>query len=417
MTEDFKDFKEIIEKERKENKEENDQEDNGNNKESQTVIPAGIFKPRLESSNLSKISLPGSGMSNPTDLEKKTIVIQTKEFSDILKMISFGTPLRSAIEKIAKARTGALIVVGNEDVLKLIKGGFYIDCKFTPNRVAELAKMDGAIILNNKLSRILYAATLLVPDPEIKTTETGSRHQCAERTAKQTNQLVIAVSQRTGNLTVYYGNVRYQLKQLEDLLSRTRATLNNLEKYRKVVDNLVSKLNMLEIMGFTEIHDVTLIIQRMEIVLRIEKEIRRHILELGKEAGFLEMEFKELIKEVEKEYLLIIRDYKNKTSAKRSRKYLSEFSYDSLLDLNNIAKILGYDATGEKISAKGYRLLSKLKSLSPVKIELLLKKFTLREIFDMNAEKLERQGGIDKREAIVIVEEIKKLKNELISKL
>lgn len=392
---DLEDFKEIIEKESRENKD---------NKENHTVIPAGVFKPAS--------SLP----TNSDSSEKKTIIIQTKEFSDILKLISFGTPLRSAIEKIARAKTGALIVMGNEDVLKIVKGGFYIDCKFTPNRVAELAKMDGAIILNNKLSRILYAATLLVPDPEVKTTETGSRHQSAERTAKQTNQLTIAVSQRTGNITVYYGNIKYQLKQLEDLLSRTRATLNNLEKYRKVVDNLASKLNMLEIIGLSEVYDIALIIQRMEIVLRIEKEMRRHILELGKEAGFLEMEFKEHIKDIEKEYLLIIRDYKNKTSAKRIRKYLNEFSYDSLLDLNNIAKILGYENANVKISAKGYRLLSRLKSLSPGKIDMLLKKFTLKEIFDMNADKLS-QAGIDKKESVVIVEEIKKLKNELISKL
>ena len=159
-----------------------------------------------------------------------TLIPQKREFNlfDILKLTSFGTPLRAAIEKISYMNSGALIIVANEDVLKIIKGGFSIDCKFTPNRLAELSKMDGAIVLNDNMSRILYAATLLVPDPNIKTNETGSRHQAAERAAKQTGQLCIAVSQRTGLITIYYGNLRYQLKKLEDLLSRIRSTLNNM---------------------------------------------------------------------------------------------------------------------------------------------------------------------------------------------
>ncbi len=369
-------------------------------------IPQGIMEEEKEKK------------SQKDSVQQKLIsTIKSPEITDVLKFVSFGTPLRTAIEKIAHAGTGALLVVGNEDILKVIRGGFSIDCKFTSNRVAELSKMDGAIILDSKMSRILYSSALMVPNPDIKTTETGSRHQAAERTAKQTGQLTIAVSQRTGLKTIYYGNLKYQLKDLETLLSRARSTLENLRKYKQVVDELLTKLNFLEIMGFAEIYDITILLQRIEIIMRIEKEIRRQLIELGKEAGLLEMEFKEQIKDIEKEYMLVIRDYKKKVSTKRIRKYLSNFSYDSLLDPSSISIALGYSSLSEKVSPKGYRFLSKIKSLSPAKTEILIKKFNLKELFDISLDDFVEQSGIEKKEAFVILEEIKKLKNELIAKL
>jgi diadenylate cyclase len=350
---------------------------------------------------------------------QKTLVPQAEKFElmDILKLISFGTPLRAAIEKISYMNTGGLIIIGNEDVLKIIRGGFSIDCKFTSNRLAELAKMDGALVLNSNMSRILYAGTLLVPDPNIKTNETGSRHQAAERASKQTGQLSIAVSQRTGLITLYYGNLKYRLKNLEDLLSRTRATLENMAKYKKIIDELLSKLNLLEVVGFVEVYDVVLLLQRMEIVTRIEKEVKKELLELGKEAGFFEMEYKEHTKDLEKELLLIIRDYKNKVSAKSIRKYLSNFSYDSLLELENISIALGYSSLHEKIIPKGYRFLTKVKSLSPPKVELITKRFKLKELFDINIDEFTERMGIDKKESLMLLEDVKKIKNELIAKL
>ncbi len=350
---------------------------------------------------------------------QKTLIPQKRVYDllDILKLTSFGTPLRAAIEKISYMNSGALIIVANDEVLRLIKGGFSIDCKFTSNRVAELSKMDGAIVLNNNLSRVLYAGTLLIPNPDIKTSETGSRHQAAERAAKQTGQLCIAVSQRTGQITIYYGNLRYQLKKLEDLLSRIRSTLNNMSKYKKIIDDLILKLNVLEIVGVVEVYDVIILMQRLEIISRISEDAKQELTEIGKEAGLFEMEFKELTKDLERELLLIIRDYKNKVSAKAIRKYLSNFSFDSLLELNNVAMSMGYSSLHEKIAPKGYRFLSKIKSLSPAKIEYITKKFQLKELFDVDVEQLHRALGIDKKECLEILEETKKLKNELISKL
>ena len=65
-----------------------------------------------------------------------------------LRLVAPGTPLREGLDRILQAHMGALIVVGDgPDVLSVCSGGFLLDAEFTPQRLSELAKMDGAIIL------------------------------------------------------------------------------------------------------------------------------------------------------------------------------------------------------------------------------------------------------------------------------
>ena len=95
---------------------------------------------------------------------------------------------------------------------------------FRPQLLYELAKMDGAIIVNDDLSRLAYANVQLMPDPTIASSETGTRHRTAERVAKQTNALVISISQRE-TVTVFLGTRRYQLEQVADVLAKTNQAL------------------------------------------------------------------------------------------------------------------------------------------------------------------------------------------------
>lgn len=109
-----------------------------------------------------------------------------------LQMIAPGSQLYEGLENILKAKTGALIVIGDTpEVLALCNGGFRIDAEMHPEALYELAKMDGAIVLSGDTKRILFANTHLTPDPMIPTHETGTRHKTAERVAKQTGQIVI----------------------------------------------------------------------------------------------------------------------------------------------------------------------------------------------------------------------------------
>ena len=90
--------------------------------------------------------------------------------SDLLKMIAPGTLIREGLDNILKAKTGGLIVIGDsKEVLDIVDGGFGINQDYTPSRLYELAKMDGAIILSSDLKKILYANAQLIPSSQIST--------------------------------------------------------------------------------------------------------------------------------------------------------------------------------------------------------------------------------------------------------
>ena len=75
-------------------------------------------------------------------------------FRNYLQMLAPGTLFRLGIENVLQANTGGLIVVGDSpELMKLVSGGFEINCEYSPARLYELAKMDGAIIMSSDTSR------------------------------------------------------------------------------------------------------------------------------------------------------------------------------------------------------------------------------------------------------------------------
>ena len=123
---------------------------------------------------------------------------QDKNFLTALSQVAPGTPLRAGIDDIIRAELGALIVIGDPNHLAfLFSGGMRLDLPFTSQLLYELAKMDGAIVLNQPAQKIVYANVQLMPDPAISSEETGTRHRTAERVAKQTDALVISARWRT----------------------------------------------------------------------------------------------------------------------------------------------------------------------------------------------------------------------------
>jgi len=305
---------------------------------------------------------------------------------DVLKRLSSGTLLREGINDIISANTGALIIIYNPLAQTIFQGGFRIDCKFTPKKLAELAKMDGAIILSENSKKILYANTLLIPDTTISSSETGTRHQAAERTAKQTNTIVIAVSQRKKEITIYYQNSKYVLQHTEDLLRRATETLQILEKQREIFNENLTNLNILEMTGLVSISEVCQVLQRIEMIKKIANIINEHIIELGKNSSIVRMRLRELTKGIEKEEALIIKDYLKRPI--RSKTFLTNLNFEELLDLEKIAKNLFKKELEKEISPKGYRILSKL-NISKTEIEHLIKLFeNLHKIINSPDEKI-----------------------------
>ena len=349
-----------------------------------------------------------------------------KEMLKILELVAPGTKLRTGLENILKAKTGALIVLSDsEEILKMSDGGFKIDEEFTPTNIYELAKMDGAIILSNDLKKIVRANVQLNPDFSIKTTETGTRHKTAERVAKQTGSLVISISERRGIITLFKGEFRYVINDTSSVLMRANQTLQALEKYKMVFDNMLNILSEHEFDDIVSLDTVINCIYRSEIIMRMESEVRRNIIELGDEGRLVNMQLEELITNVESEEKLIIEDYMIKKSKRDTvQKVLDELrkiDRKNLIVSEKIAKILGFEITPDilelNVSPKGYRILSKVPKMPVSIIEKTVEAFgSLQHICSATVDELDDVEGIGEIRAKIINQSLKRLQEQYILK-
>lgn len=339
--------------------------------------------------------------------------------ADVLKLISPGTPIRDGLENILKAKTGALIIIGDsKEVLDLVDGGFKLDIDYTPSRLYELAKMDGAIILSSDFKKILYANAQLIPSSDIATTETGTRHRTAERTAKQTGEIVISISQRRNIITLFKENNRYILEDTDAVLNKANQAIQTLEKYRKVYDSKLSILNEYEFNDIVTLDNVLTVIQRAEMVMRIVDEIQRKICELGEDGRLVTMQVEELIGGLEREELLLIKDYQvNNNKAEEIVEQLSKMAYEELMKLPAISKLLGYESfeNFEELAVypKGYRILSKIPRMPNSIVENLVKSFkSFQHVLLAEISDLDKVDGIGEVRAKTIKQSLKKMQEQ-----
>jgi len=337
---------------------------------------------------------------------------------ETLASIAPGTALRDGLERILRGRTGALIVLGHDRVVEQIaSGGFELDVPFTATGLRELAKMDGAIILDRDVSRVIRAAVHLMPDPSIHTEETGTRHRTANRVAKQTGFPVISVSQSMQIIAAYVGETRYVLEDSGQILSRANQALATLERYKLRLDEVSSTLSALEIEDLVTVRDVAVVAQRLEMVTRIAREIEDYVLELGTDGRLLSLQLEELVTGVDQERELVIRDYV--PSRKRSREpedllgRLGELSATELVDPASVTKVLGI-AGGEHldgaIAPRGYRLLAKVPRLPSSVVENLVDHFaTLQKLLSAGIDDLQAVEGVGELRARSVREGLSRL--------
>lgn len=342
-----------------------------------------------------------------------------KELIGILKLMAPGTPLREGLENVLRAKTGGLIVLGDsEQILKLVDGGFTINSEYSPSYIYELAKMDGAIVVSSDLKRILFANTQLVPDSGIPTFETGTRHRTADRVAKQTGDIVVAISQRRNIITVYKGSTKYILKDSSVILGKANQALQTLEKYFAVLDRVVSNLNMLEFQDLATLFDVLTAVQRTEMVMRIVTEIERYIFELGNEGRLISMQLNELVKFVEQDEIFLIRDYcQYNMDYNEIYKQIQNIDSEQLLELEVLSKLLGYSGVplvDTLISPRGYRMLNKIPRIPSSVIENLVKNFKeLKAVMEASYEQLDKVEGIGEVRARAIKNGLRRLREQI----
>ena len=349
--------------------------------------------------------------------------IRGNDLIEALKIVAPGTPLREGLESILRAKTGALIVIGDTtEVLALADGGFAINKEYSPSHLYELAKMDGAIILSRDARQILFANTQLITDPTIPTSETGIRHRTAERAARQTGELVISISQRRNVITLYKDQIRYILKDSDKIMSKANQALQTLEKYKTVLDEAMKNLSVAEFEDIVTLYDVALAIQRTEKVMRIVSEIDKYLYELGNEGRLVSMQLDELINHTEEDSRLVLQDYhipSESRSVENIQKHIRSLSQEDLMDLTVICRALGYPSSTGVLDTfaypKGYRLLNKVPRVPLSIISNVVCRFdNLQGILRASIEQLDEVEGIGEVRARTVKETLRRMHDQLV---
>lgn len=344
---------------------------------------------------------------------------------EALALVAPGTALRDGIDRILQAKRGALIVVGDDPVvLSICTGGFLMDAEFSPQRLSELAKMDGAIILAPDTSRIARANVHLVPRASIPTSETGTRHRTAERVARSIDVPVVTASEAMATVTVYRHARKHTLQRTGQLLARATQAVTTVQRFKTRFDFALASLSTLEVEDAVSVRDVVGVLQPGEMVLRIVEEIEDYLVELGEDGRLIRLQLEELGAGLDEALLLVVLDYVASRGGPRSARVGGDGSGDGrtgrdlaahkalealhaltpeqLLDQALVAAALGLGSEGldAGVEARGYRLLHQLPRVSDVIVQRIVDRFaTLPRIMQASLIELEQVGGVGEAKA------------------
>jgi len=324
-------------------------------------------------------------------------------FTTLLTRVAPGSPLRTGLDRILQSGRGALIVLSDaSEVLNICSGGFLLDAAFTPQRLTELAKMDGALILSDDLSRIARANVHLVPNPNVPTSETGTRHRTAERVARSLNVPTISVSESRKEIQIYMGDHSHQLSSVSRLLERSNQGIQTLERYRSRLNAVMQNLLALEVENLATVRDVVEAVQRVEMLMRIAAELERNLLELGSDGRLVKLQMDELMVGIDDERRLLTKDYVADNSAAAVNSVFEALALvddDVLFDDVLLAKQIGFTNGSIELSGslvpRGFRLLSKIPRITEDVVENIVAQFgDLKRVLQLTEAELAAVDGI-----------------------
>ena len=335
-----------------------------------------------------------------------------------LEMVAPGTALREGIDNVVHARTGGLIVVGDpEEISFMFSGGIRLDIDYSPAFLYQVAKMDGAIILNANATKIAMVNVQLLPDPTILSLETGTRHRTAERVSKQSDSLLIAISQRREIVSLYVDGAKYILEDIPTVLAKANQALATLDKYRLRLDQVSTRLTALEFEGGATLHDVLTVLQRAELVTRMAAEIESYIVELGAEGRLIEMQLEETLFGTAADKAALVHDYlvdDADDNFAQALEQIGRIDHQDLLDFGRLSELLGYDrkvnTIDHPVSPRGYRVLGFIPRLPKLVVaNIVASTGGLEELLAVGDAQLESIEGVGEMRAKEIREGLRRL--------
>jgi diadenylate cyclase len=357
---------------------------------------------------------PGGGHRRPREQDPR----HDPKLLGAIARVAPGTDLRQGIDDIIRSRSGALIVIGEPGELEfMFSGGMRLDLAFSPQLLYELAKMDGAIIVDTKVETLAFANVQLMPDPAIPSAETGTRHRTAERVAKQTGALVISISQQRETVTLFMGEQRYQLDSIADVLAKTNQAVATVETYRQRLEQVLTRLTALEFQNAVMLDDVLVVLQRSELTTRMAAEVERDFVELGSEGRLIRIRLEELMADVPREKDAVVFDYQagdGDGAVEGALAQLGDLTYQQVLESEELAVLLGYPRTVNPldyaVTPRGLRVLWQIPRLPEnVARRVVASLESLDAIVRASSRELEAVEGVGQARAREIREGLRRL--------
>ena len=339
-----------------------------------------------------------------------------------LRLLAPGTDLRLGINDIIMGHLGALIVIATRDEISpLISGGIELNMPFSSQMLYELAKMDGAIVLDAELKHIMSANVHLMPDASLATSETGTRHRTAERVARQTDAIVVAISQERDTVNIYTGGSRYQLDSITDVLAKATQGLSTLRNHRQQLDRGADDLTMHELRGDVTIDDVLTVLQRAEMAGRMVGEIQRNVDELGLDGRLVAMQLGELSNGVLDERMATIRDYRNAAATSSDEEVLeriASLTYQDLVGVEALGLALGHEdssVANGPLRPRGYRALAHIPNLTDREATQIVAAFpTFDALMRATLRELAAVEGVSQSKAADVQQGLRRLHDRLL---
>lgn len=358
-------------------------------------------------------------MGGRVDKDGQHMTSDSVRLRTVLQQVAPGTPLREGLERIQRSHTGALIVLGfTPEVEALCSGGFTLEVDFSPAQLRELAKMDGAVIIDTETWHIRKANVQLLPDSSIPTDESGMRHRTAQRMARQTNVPVLSLSASMRLISIYVGQLHHTVEEPETLIARANQAVDTLERYTQRLDEVLASLAVFEMREAVTVRDIATVVQRMEMIRRITAEIDTYLSQLGDEGRLLSLQVDDLLRGSASERAWVFRDYLSSAiTLDEVEERLSALSGDSMVDLAQIAQSMGiaiYDSADldRSIEPRGIRALAAIPRLPWRLIRQISDRWpTLTQLHELSVEDLQQIDGIGRYRAHTIVEHLKQRKN------
>lgn len=340
-----------------------------------------------------------------------------ERMNEAVRLTAPGQPLRTALDMIIAGHIGALICVGDTDaVLASGNDGFPLNISFTSNRLFELSKMDGAIVIDAGLNKILRANFHLNPDPSLATSETGMRHRTAARMSVLTNATVISVSERRGVVNVYVDGKSYQIQPVTEIMASVTQLVSTLQTTRSSLDRALLRLTALELDDYVTLADITSIFSSFEIMEQTKLSLQDCIWKLGTQGKIVQMQLEQLAGiGMETEYNLMIRDYAAVASEENAARVRDEFSSMSAQDLSNpdkIAAVLGYNDLDEDsvMSPLGLRTLTRVSVVRDGVAERIVDEYgSLQDLMDDIKKDPDRLGNFGVNNPAILADSLARM--------